>query len=126
MRTVLLGATGSIGSQTVDLALRFPEMIRITALTAQRRVTELAALVRELEAAGAAERPWIAVLDADAHAAASVDPLLSRRLLPPGIEGLLAAAGLDDADCVVNGLVGAAGLAPTLVAAERGRGAGPK
>ena len=121
VRTALLGATGSIGTQTVDLALRHPGEIRIEALTVRTRVAELAELVKRLEAAGAADRPWVAVLDADAHARAAADPILSRRLLPPGEEGVNAAAGLDDVDCVVNGLVGAAGLEPTLVAAERGR-----
>lgn len=121
MALALLGATGSIGTQTVDLALRHPGEMRVVALTARSRVAELADLVRRLEDAGAASEPWIAVVDPDAHAAAAADPLLGRRLLPPGEEGVIAAATLDGVDCVVNGLVGAAGLAPTLAAAERGR-----
>lgn len=121
VRTVLLGATGSIGTQTVDLALQHPGEIRLEGLTTRSRVADLAVLVKRLEDVGAADRPWISVLDIDAHAAAAADPILSRRLLPPGEDGLLAAAGLEGVDCVVNGLVGAAGLAPTLVAAERGR-----
>lgn len=121
VRLAVLGATGSIGTQTVDLAQRDPARLRVQALTTRTRTAELAELVRHLEACGAADRPWIAVHDAEAHAAAAADPLLGRRLLPPGDEGMAAAAALDGLDVVVNGLVGAAGLAPTLAACGRGR-----
>lgn len=121
VRVALLGATGSIGTQTVDLVARDPDRLRVTALTARGRVPELAGLVRRLEACGAADRPWIALADPAAHAAAAADPLLGRRLLPPGAEGVAAAAALDQVDVVVNGLVGAAGLPPTLAACDAGR-----
>ncbi len=121
VRLAVLGATGSIGTQMLDLVLRDPERLRVTVLTANSRTEELAALVRRLEASGAADRPWIAVADAEAHARAAADPVLGRRLLPPGAEGVAQAAGLGDVDVVVNGLVGAAGLPPTLAACARGR-----
>ena len=120
-RLVILGATGSIGTQTVDLVLRDPERLQVEALTAWSRVEELGEIVRQLEEAGCAASPWIAIGDPEAHERARLHPLLGRRLLPPGDAGVLESAGLDSVDCVVNGLVGAAGLAPTLAAAGRGR-----
>ncbi len=120
-RLAVLGATGSIGTQTIDLVLRDPERLQVEALTAWSRVEELAEIVRRLEEAGCAASPWIAIGDPEAHDRARRHPLLGRRLLPPGDVGVREAAGLDHVDCVVNGLVGAAGLAPTLAAAARGR-----
>lgn len=120
-KLVILGATGSIGAQTVDLVLGDPARLHVEALTTWSRIDDLVAQVLQLEAAGCASSPWIAVGDAEAHRRAREHPLLGRRLLPAGAEGVREAAGLDSVDCVVNGLVGAAGLEPTLVAATRGR-----
>lgn len=121
VRLVILGATGSIGTQAVDLAVRHPDRLQVVGVSAASRVEELAALVRRLEAADAARAPAAALADPAAARAAARDPLLGRRLLPPGPAGLDELAALDGADCVVNGLVGAAGLAPTLAAAAAGR-----
>ena len=120
-RVVLLGATGSIGTQTIDLALRMPDRIRIVGMSANSRAGALAALVRSLRDRVPDTTPAIAVVDPDAHAAAAADPDLKTDLLPPGREGLKLLAALDGADVVVNGLVGAAGLEPTIAAAEAGR-----
>ncbi|MCB2027184.1 MAG: hypothetical protein KDG56_20665, partial [Ottowia sp.] len=49
VRLAVLGATGSIGTQMLDLVLRDPERLRVTVLTACTRTEELAALVRRLE-----------------------------------------------------------------------------
>ncbi len=119
VRIALLGATGSIGVQAVELALRFPDRLRIVALAAHRRVDQMASLAQRL-AAASGEAPWLALADPDACAAAAARPALRGRLLPPGDAGVLAAAALPEADTVVNAIVGAAGLAPTLAAASRG------
>jgi len=118
---VLLGATGSIGTQTVELAERHPDKIRVLGLSAGGRVAELSDLVARLERAGAADTPAVTLAYDAAHRRARDDKRLSRRLLPPGREGLLEMAALPDATCVVNGLVGAVGLEPTLAAAQAGR-----
>lgn len=120
LNVVLLGATGSIGTQAVDLAVHHPERLCVVGLSAGGRVVELSELVARLEAAGAAEAPAVAVAYPEAHARARADARLARTLLPPGREGLLALAAWSGADCVVNGLVGAAGLEPTLAAAGAG------
>jgi len=118
---VLLGATGSIGTQTVELVERHPDRFRVLGLSAGRRTAELGALVERLERIGAAEAPAVAVADAEAHRLAAEDPRLNRNLAPPGGEGLCVLATLPGAHCVVNALVGAVGLEPTLAAARAGR-----
>ncbi len=118
---VLLGATGSIGTQTVELAERYPDKVRVLGLSAGGRVDELSNLVARLERAGAAEAPAVTLAYDDSHRRAREDARLSRNLLPSGREGLLELAALPGADCVVNGLVGAVGLEPTLAAAKAGR-----
>jgi len=117
---VLLGATGSIGTQTVELLERHPDRFRVVGLSAGRRVDVLIALAERLEFAGVLADPVVAVADEAAHRLAARDDRLSRRLAPPGGEGLRLLAALPEARCVVNGLVGAVGLEPTLAAARAG------
>jgi 1-deoxy-D-xylulose-5-phosphate reductoisomerase len=113
-RLALLGSTGSIGEQTLAVAAEFPGRYRVVALAAGKQIDKLAAQVR-------AFRPELVAV-ADAAGAEA----LRERLGPEtprvavGAEGLLAVAEAP-ADCVVSGLVGAVGLAPTLAAIRRGR-----
>jgi len=120
LRVALLGATGSIGRQAVELALRYPDRLRIVAVSARSRVKELAHLV-DLLAGEGGEPPAVALGDEKSVAEAAGQPLLRRKLLAPGAAGLREAAALPEADCVLNALVGAAGLEPTLVALESGK-----
>ena len=122
LRVVVLGATGSIGVQTLDLVARHPDRLQVAALSCRSRVTELSAQVAALaRLQPQAPAPLVAVTDPAAHAVAARDPLLRDKLLPPGAESLnLAVSDAADAHCLVNGLVGAAGLRPTLAAAARG------
>ncbi|MBC8424499.1 1-deoxy-D-xylulose-5-phosphate reductoisomerase [bacterium] len=117
---VLLGATGSIGTQTVELVERHPDRFRVLGLSAGRRTAELGRLIERLERIGAAAAPVVAIADADAHRTAAADPVLGRNLAPPGGEGLRTLAALPGAHCVVNALVGAVGLDPTLASARAG------
>jgi 1-deoxy-D-xylulose-5-phosphate reductoisomerase len=122
LRLVVLGATGSIGRQTLDLVRRHPDRLQLAAVSCQGRVDELAALLAEVEAAQPdAPRPLIAVADAKARERAAAVPGWGHRLLGAGPHGLVEAVTEAQApSCLVNGLVGAAGLGPTLAAAERG------
>ncbi len=117
-RIAVLGCTGSIGSTTFRVleGLRQqdgPDAWVITALTAGRRLDELIGLAQQW-------RPQL-VCVADAAAADYV-----RRQLPETCRVVHGAAGLGaavtdvDVDVVVNGLVGAVGLVPTLAAVSRG------
>ena len=114
LRLVVLGATGSIGAQTLDLVRRHPRQLQVTGVAVGGRWRQLAALLADLPDDGPV--PLVAVADPAAHAAAAAAGVFGDRLLPSAVALVEAAA----ADVVVNGLVGAAGLAPTLSAASRG------
>lgn len=122
LKLVLLGVTGSIGTQTLDLVKRHPDRLQVVAVGCRSRVDELVPLLDDLaRACPDHEPPLVAVTDPEAHARAARLPGLGNRLLPSGEEGLVAAVTEPaTAHCLVNGLVGAVGLAPTLAAAARG------
>ena len=118
MKTVsLVGSTGSIGRQTLDVIRAEPDRYRVVALGASTSVDALAAQVAEF-------RP-VRVAIADASRADDLQDALAA-LLPPGVavdvdagpDSLAAIAG--DADVVVNGVVGFAGLTVTLAALKAG------
>jgi 1-deoxy-D-xylulose-5-phosphate reductoisomerase len=110
-RTVaILGSTGSIGRTTLEVISSYPERYRVVALTANRNADALLAQVERF-------RPELAVL-ADGSAPAE-GPSGTR--LATGWDAVLEAAAHRDAEIVVNGLVGAAGLEPSLLALEGGK-----
>ncbi len=119
----VLGSTGSIGTQTLELAEEFPERFRVVALTAgnnldllieqiRRHAPEVVALADAGKLAELRER--LGALDA-ATRPARLPELLG------GPEGLEAAAAWPSADLVVTGIVGCAGLLPTLAAIKAGK-----
>jgi 1-deoxy-D-xylulose-5-phosphate reductoisomerase len=112
-RLSILGATGSIGRSTLDLVARHPDRFEVVALTANRSVDALADAVIATGAKLAAVADERCV---DALAARLAD--YDVEVLGGG-DGLLAAARAP-ADWTMAAIVGAAGLAPTLVAAEHG------
>ena len=119
----VLGSTGSIGTQTLEIAEEFPEQFRVVALTAGRNI-EL--LVEQIQRHSP---ELVALADAD------LLPELEQRLktlpaeqrpqqlpqLVGGPDGLNVAASWDSADLVVTGIVGCAGLLPTLAAVRAGK-----
>ena len=109
----ILGSTGSVGTQTVDLVARDPERFPVEALTANRNVALLAKQARDLKAR-------LAVV-ADHAAYAELKDLLSGTGIEvaAGAEAVAAAAERP-ADWVMAAIVGAAGLEPTLAAVRRG------
>jgi 1-deoxy-D-xylulose-5-phosphate reductoisomerase len=117
----LLGATGSIGRQAVDLVCRYPDRFRLESVAIHSRVAALADLLEKLNSSCPTAAPLVAVVDPAARAEAATLPELKDCLLAAGERGLCEAATLDVVDCVVNGVVGAAGLAPTLAAARAGK-----
>ncbi len=121
VQIALLGATGSIGRQTVDLVMRFPDRFRIVAVAVNSQVAALDELLAQLAPEPSWQRPAVAVFDQAARETAASRPGFGDRLLAAGTSGLCEAAAFPEADCVVNGLVGAAGLAPTLAAAHAGK-----
>lgn len=106
----ILGATGSIGASALAVLDQHPDRFRAVALTAHRSVDALQALV-------ARHRPALAVVsDAEIPAGRGGGTRWAA-----GREALMDAATHPDADIVVNALVGAAGLEPTLAALKAGK-----
>lgn len=112
IRVAVLGATGSIGRSALAVVRQHPDRFRLTVLTARRNAAALAELVAE-------HRPALAVV-ADPSAASGVYPAGPTRWAS-GREALLEAATHPDVDVVLNALVGAAGLEPTLAALRAGK-----
>jgi 1-deoxy-D-xylulose-5-phosphate reductoisomerase len=113
-RTVtLLGATGSIGSSTIDLLRRDPVRYQVEAVTAHRNGAALAQLARELGAR------FAAIAEPDAYSELKAGLSGSRIEAAAGPEALVDAAQRP-ADWVMAAITGAASLKPTLAAAERG------
>ncbi len=112
-RIALLGSTGSIGQQTLDVVRRFPEQFRVVALAARQNVELLAKQAREFDVpvtACSAESPEVA----QAARAALPGVLL-------GEQGLLEVATLPEVDIVVAATSGLVGLNPTLAAIHAGK-----
>ena len=117
----VLGSTGSIGTQTLQIAEEFPDQFRVVALTAGRN---LDLLVTQIKRHGP---EVVALADPD------LLPDLKQRLVDAGLEagqqpqlvggpdGLNTAAAWGTADLVVTGIVGCAGLLPTLAAIRAGK-----
>ncbi len=113
----ILGATGSIGVNTLDVVSRYPERFHVIALTAN---TDAEALAGQCER----YRPRYAVM-ADPDAAQRLTEIL-RDTAPAvrvlgGRDALVEVAGLPEVDIVMAAIVGAAGLLPSLEAANRGK-----
>ncbi|HRN87209.1 1-deoxy-D-xylulose-5-phosphate reductoisomerase [Hyphomicrobium sp.] len=113
-RLSVLGATGSIGTSTLDLVGRHPERFEIVALTAQCNAARLAELA-------VAHRAQLAVIGDPAHYDDLKSYLAGTGIRVAAGPDAVEAAALEPADCVMAAIVGAAGLKPTFAAARQGR-----
>ncbi len=113
----LLGSTGSIGTQTLDIVAQYPDQFRLVGLAAGRNVEMLASQIRQF-------RPSIAAICVEEklpelkEAIADLDP---QPILLAGEAGVAEVARYGDAETVVTGIVGCAGLLPTIAAIEAGK-----
>ena len=115
-KLIVLGATGSIGASALDVVTELGDRFHVVGLACHARWKELAALSAQWRPAAVAiadERAWKEAREADAFG----DDI--RVLRGPG--GLVELSAMGDADVVLNGVVGAAGLAATLAALEAGK-----
>ncbi len=114
-RICVLGSTGSIGVNTLDVLARHPGRYEVFALSAQRRIDELAQQCR-------VHRPRYAVVP-DASAASRLRALLAGQGVEvlDGEAALTEVAAHPEVDAVMAAIVGAAGLAPCLAAARAGK-----
>jgi len=113
----ILGATGSVGVNTLDVIERHPELFSVTALTTNENIDLLYDQCEKF-------RPKLAVVTNKTLAdkfIARFDGLQYKPELASGSDGLKLAASLDETDCVMAAIVGAAGLPATLAAAHAGK-----
>ncbi|HEY3414580.1 MAG TPA: 1-deoxy-D-xylulose-5-phosphate reductoisomerase [Armatimonadota bacterium] len=109
----VLGCTGSIGTQTLDVALQFPDRLRVVALAADSS----GAMVAEQ---AARHQPCLLSM-MQPEAAASLRGLCPRATVLEGMDGLIAAATHPDVHTVVVSVKGSIGLLPTLAALKAGK-----
>jgi len=113
----ILGSTGSIGTQTLDIVAHHPEQFQVVGLAAGSNVALLAQQIREF-------RPAIVALGQESalrelrEAIADVDV---QPIVLTGQKGVVEVARYGSAQTVVTGIVGCAGLLPTLAAIEAGK-----
>lgn len=110
----ILGSTGSIGTQTLDVVRDLPEMFRVAVLAANTSDKKLEAQIEEF-------RPELAVLADEAAAARLKARYKGATKILGGEDALVAAAVFPAVDMVVTSLMGFAGLAPTLAAIRAGK-----
>ncbi|MGC9527949.1 MAG: 1-deoxy-D-xylulose-5-phosphate reductoisomerase [Limnospira sp.] len=113
----LLGSTGSIGTQTLDIVAHHPDRFRVVGLATRSNVALLAEQVRQF-------RPEIVAICDEAklpelrEAIADLDP---QPVVLAGESGVAEVARYGDSEAVVTGIVGCAGLLPTIAAIEAGK-----
>ena len=116
-QVAILGSTGSIGVNTLDVIRAHPERFKVAALTAGKKVDRLAEQCIEF-------KPAIAVV-IDAADAARLSALLLEKKIPTqvlhGPKALVTAVTESGCDTVMAAIVGAAGLVPALAAAKAGK-----
>ncbi|MBT8514026.1 1-deoxy-D-xylulose-5-phosphate reductoisomerase [Polynucleobacter paneuropaeus] len=116
-RIAILGSTGSIGTNTLDVIRAHPERFEVVALTAAKQVERLAEQCVEF-------KPRVAVVS-DAGSAKKLSELLLAKQVGTqvlyGPDALITAVLESDCDTVMAAIVGAAGLLPTLAAAKAGK-----
>ncbi len=116
-RLTVLGSTGSIGKNTLDVAARHPERFEVYALSASTQVELLLAQCAQF-------KPRYAVMASSAHAALLRERIAAEGLVTEVLAGpaaLCEISSLPEVDAVMAAIVGAAGLEPCLAAARSGK-----
>jgi 1-deoxy-D-xylulose-5-phosphate reductoisomerase len=111
----ILGATGTIGVNTLDVVARHPERFKVIALTGATQLDKLAEQCRQF-------RPRYAVV-MDAQRADTLKGMLAGLDIEVrwGVEALEEVSALPEVDSVMAAIVGAAGLRPAMAAARAGK-----
>ncbi len=109
-RICVLGSTGSIGKQTLEVAQNLPEEIAVVALAARKGGPLFEKQIESF-------RPSVVALE-DPSAAKALQERFPGLEVLAGVEGICAVAALDSVDTVVAGIVGMAALAPVWAAAQ--------
>jgi len=116
-RITLLGSTGSIGTQTLDIVAEYPEKFQVVGMTAGGNIELFAQQIRKFqpEIVAIANETKLADLK-EAIADLAVKPIMLA-----GAEGVETVAAYGDSEAVVTGIVGCAGLLPTIAAIKAGK-----
>ena len=114
-KIALLGSTGSIGTQTLDVVRHYKDDFQVTALAASSNITRLEEQIREF-------KPKMAVVFNEDKAVELKQKIqdLDVEILS-GMDGLIAAATEESADIVLTAVVGMIGIRPTIAAIEAGK-----
>lgn len=114
-KIVILGSTGSIGANTLDVIRRFPDHFQVVGLTARSNNVKLEEQIRRF-------KPKVVSL-ADEKAALALGKKFRRAGLEvlAGEAGTVEVARMAESDLVVSGMVGGAGLLPTFSAVQAGK-----
>jgi len=112
-RLTILGSTGSVGCQTIDLIARAPEKYEIVALTARKNVAKLVEQARLLS-------PEMVVIADESRYGELKDALADTNIAVSAGAQAVTDAAAADSDWVMAAIVGAAGLPATLAATRRG------
>ena len=114
-KIAILGSTGSIGTQTLEIVRNHRDEIQVTALAAGRNAALLEAQIREFA-------PRLAVLWDEAACRDLRERVRGLDVkVASGMEGLLEIASMEEADALVTAVVGMIGVRPTLTAIEHGK-----
>ncbi|MCC6953690.1 MAG: 1-deoxy-D-xylulose-5-phosphate reductoisomerase [Deltaproteobacteria bacterium] len=113
-RLAILGSTGSIGQQTLDVVRRNPERFEVVALTASSQVALLAEQVAEF-------RPEVVAMRDDTAAQQLRTSISTTTRVVSGDDAAAHCCALDSVDCVVAGIVGSAALEPVITAIRGGK-----
>ena len=104
LRVAILGCTGSIGTQALDVCRQHADLLQVTALSVNSSTSELVAAAREFSV------PAVAVADVAHGDDAVLQELPEGTKLGVGAQAVCELARRDDVDCVLVAIVGAAGL----------------
>jgi len=114
-KIAILGSTGSIGTQTLEIVRSYSEEVQVVALAAGSNATLLEAQIREFKPVLAALWDEKAAMDLQVRIKDTNTRVLS------GMDGLLTIAAMEEADAIVTAVVGMIGVRPTLTAIEHGK-----
>ena len=116
-RISILGSTGSIGTQTLDIVTQYPEQFQVVGLAAGNNIQLLSEQIRTF-------RPEIVAISNESRLnelKVAIADLNYQPEFTTGENGMVEVARYGDAESVVTGIVGCAGLLPTIAAIEAGK-----
>ncbi|NMF58714.1 1-deoxy-D-xylulose-5-phosphate reductoisomerase [Pseudanabaena yagii] len=116
-RITLLGSTGSIGTQTLDIVAEYPEKFQVVGMTAGGNIELFAQQIRKFQ-------PEIVAIASETKLAELKEVIADLAVKPimlAGAEGVETVAAYGDSEAVVTGIVGCAGLLPTIAAIKAGK-----